>query len=244
MLWRATELAGLGPDAAGPAERSHLIDLSPDLRFRHPVIRAAAYASATEQARRQAHGVLAAAARALDDQQAAAWHLAAATLAPAEDVAAELEAAAAVAYSRGSLLNKSAFLARAAELSPPGPQAIQRRLRAAEAALSGGAPLRAESLAGLIPPSAPARTHAQAEHLRVQAQLATGRSVAEAPAMLLSAGLSCLVEDPGLARDTLLEAVTATMVASQMTAQITPAELGGASSTPSATGHRTRRSTC
>ena len=226
-LWRATELAGLGPDAAGPAERGHLIDLSPDLRFRHPVIRAAAYGSASEQARRQAHGVLAAAARALDDQQAAAWHLAAATLAPAEDVAAELEAAAAVAHDRGSLLNESAFLARAAELSPPGPQATQRRLRAAEAALSGGAPLRAESLAGLIPPSAPARTRAQAEHLRVQAQLATGRSVAEAPAMLLSAGLSCLVEDPGLARDTLLEAATATMVASQMTAQITPAELGG-----------------
>jgi DNA-binding CsgD family transcriptional regulator len=226
-LWRATELAGLGPDAAGPAERGRLIDLSPDLRFRHPVIRAAAYGSASEQARRQAHGVLAAAARALDDQQAAAWHLAAATLAPAEDVAAELEAAAAVAHDRGSLLNESAFLARAAELSPPGPQATQRRLRAAEAALSGGAPLRAESLAGLIPPSAPARTRAQAEHLRVQAQLATGRSVAEAPAMLLSAGLSCLVENPGLARDTLLEAATATMVASQMTAQITPAELGG-----------------
>jgi AAA ATPase domain len=53
-LWRATELAGLSPDAAGPAERGHLIDLSPDLRFRHPVIRAAAYGSASEQARRQA----------------------------------------------------------------------------------------------------------------------------------------------------------------------------------------------
>jgi hypothetical protein len=226
-LWRATELAGLGPDAAGPAERGRLIDLSPDLRFRHPVIRAAAYGSASEQARRQAHGVLAAAARALDDQQAAAWHLAAATLLPAEDVAAELEAAAAVAHDRGSLLNESVFLARAAELSLPGPRAIQRRLRAAEAALLGGAPLRAESLTGLVPPSAPARARAQAEHLRVQAQLATGRTVAEAPAALLGAGLSCLAEDPGLARDILLEAVTATMVASQLTAQVTPAELGG-----------------
>jgi predicted ATPase len=113
-LRRATELAGLGPDAAGPAERGRLIALSPDLRFRHPVIRAAAYGSASEQARRQAHSVLAAAARALDDQQAAAWHLAAATLPPAENVATELEAAAAVAHDRGSLLNESAFLARAA----------------------------------------------------------------------------------------------------------------------------------
>jgi DNA-binding CsgD family transcriptional regulator len=226
-LWRATELAGLGPDAAGPAERDRLIDLSPDLRFRHPIIRAAAYDGASEAARRQAHGMLAAAARALDDQQAAAWHLAAATLAPAEDVAAELEAAAAVAHGRGSLLNESAFLARAAELSPLGTQAVQRRLRAAEAALLGGAPLRAESLAGLIPLSAPARARAQAEHLRVQARLATGQSVAEAPAMLLNAGLSCLSEAPGLAREILLEAVTATLAASQMTAQVTPAEVGG-----------------
>ena len=225
-LWRATELAGLGPDAAGPAERGQLIDLVPDLRFRHPIIRAAAYDGASESARRQAHGVLAAAARALDDQQAAAWHLAAATLAPAEDVAAELEAAAAVAHDRGSLLTESTFLARAAELSPPGPQAAQRRTRAAEAALLGGAPLRAESLAGLIPPSAPARARAQAEHLRVQARVATGRSVAEAPAMLLGAGLSCLGESPGLAREILLEAVTATLAASQMTAQVTPAEVG------------------
>jgi DNA-binding CsgD family transcriptional regulator len=225
-LWRATELAGLGPDAAGPAERGRLIDLVPDLRFRHPIIRAAAYDGASAPARRQAHGVLAAAARALDDQQAAAWHLAAATLAPAEDVAAELEAAAAVAHDRGSLLNESTFLARAAELSPLGPQAAQRRLHAAEAALLGGAPLRAESLAGLIPPSAPARARAQAEHLRVQARLATGRSAAEAPAMLLGAGLSCLGEAPGLAREILLEAVTATLAASQMTAQVTPAEVG------------------
>jgi DNA-binding CsgD family transcriptional regulator len=226
-LWRATELAGLDPDAAGPAERGRLIELVPDLRFRHPIIRAAAYDGASERARRQAHGVLAAAARALDDQQAAAWHLAVATLAPAEDVAAGLEAAAAVARDRGSLLNESTFLARAAELSPLGSQATQRRLRAAEAALLGGAPLRAESLADLIPPSAPARAHAQAEHLRVQAQLATGRSVAEAPAMLLGAGLSCLAEAPGLAREILLEAVTATLAASQMTAHVTPAEVGG-----------------
>ena len=226
-LWRATELAGLGPDAAEPAERGRLIDLSPELHFRHPVIRAAAYRSASAPARRQAHSVLAAAARSLDDQQAAAWHLAAATLAPAEDVATELEAAAAVAHGRGSLLNESAFLARAAELSPPGAQAIQRRLRAAEAALLGGAPLRAESLTELIPPSAPTRARAQAVHLRAQAWLATGRSIPEAPAVLLDAGLSCLGEDPALARGILLEAVAATMAASQMTAQVTPAEVGG-----------------
>ncbi|HJZ06717.1 MAG TPA: AAA family ATPase, partial [Trebonia sp.] len=117
-LWRAAELAGIKESAAAPAEQASLITLDPELRFRHPLIRSAAYDIASEQARRQAHSVLAAAARALDDRQAAAWHLAAATDAPDEIVASELEAAARSAHDRGSPLNESAFLARAAELSP------------------------------------------------------------------------------------------------------------------------------
>ena len=225
-LWRAAELAGVKESAAAPAERAGLITLKPDLRFRHPLIRSAAYGTASDQEKRQAHSVLAAAARALGDRQAAAWHLAAATDAPDETVAAELEAAAQSAHDRGSPLNESAFLGRAAELSPPGPRAVKRRLRAAEAALFGGAPLRAESLASQLPPDAPPADRAQAEHLRVQARLATGRGVAEAPALLLDAALSCLKEAPALAREILLEAVTATFSASQLMTTITPAELG------------------
>ena len=225
-LWRAAELAGIKEDAAAPAERANLVTLEPDLRFRHPLIRSAAYDSASDEARRQAHGVLAAAARALDDRQAAAWHLAAATGAPDEAVAAELEAAARSAHDRGSPLNESAFLARAAELSPPGRQATRRRLRAAEAALFGGAPLRAESLTRQLPSDAPPDALAQAERLRVQGRLATGRGVAEAPALLLDAALSCLKETPVLAREILLEAVTATFSAGQLMTTITPAELG------------------
>jgi DNA-binding CsgD family transcriptional regulator len=224
-LWRAAELAGIKEGAAAPAEQASLITLDPELRFRHPLIRSAAYDSASEQARRQAHSVLAAAARAVDDRQAAAWHLAAATEAPDEIVASELEAAARSAHDRGSPLNESALLARAAELSPRDPQLTRRRLRGAEAALFGGAPFRAESLTSQIPPDATPGDRAQAEHLRVQARLATGRGVAEAPALLLDAALSCLAEAPGLAREILLEAVTATFSASQLTT-ITPAELG------------------
>ena len=200
--------------------------MEPDLRFRHPLIRSAAYGTASDQEKRQAHSVLAAAARALGDRQAAAWQLAAATDARDETVAAELEAAAQSAHDRGSPLNESAFLGRAAELSPPGPRAVKRRLRAAEAALFGGAPLRAESLASQLPPDAAPADRAQAEHLRVQARLATGRGVAEAPALLLDAALSCLEEAPALAREILLEAVTATFSASQLMTTITPAELG------------------
>ena len=86
--------------------------------------------------------------------------------------------------------------------------------------------MRAESLASQLPPDAAPADRAQAEHLRVQARLATGRGVAEAPALLLDAALSCLEEAPGLAREILLEAVTATFSASQLMTTITPAELG------------------
>jgi len=92
--------------------------------------------------------------------------------------------------------------------------------------LFGGAPFRAESLTSQIPPGASPEDRARAEHLRVQARLATGRGVAEAPALLLDAALSCLEEAPGLAREILLEAVTATFSASQLMTAITPAELG------------------
>ena len=198
-LWRAAELAGVKESAAAPAERAALITVGPDLKFRHPLIRSAAYGTASDQEKRQAHSVLAAAARALGDRQAAAWHLAAATDARDDSVAAELEAAAQSAHDRGSPLNESAFLGRAAELAfrvrggkaPPasrGGSAVRRR------------PLRAESLASELPPDAAPADRAQAEHLRVQARLATGRGVAEAPALLLDAALSCLKEAPNLAR--------------------------------------------
>jgi len=224
-LWRAAELAGIKESAADPAEQAGLITREPDLRFRHPLIRSAAYDSASAREKREAHGVLADAARALDDRLAAAWHLAAATDAPDEAVAAELEAAARSAHDRGSALNESAFLTRAAELSPDG-KATRRRLRAAEAALFGGAPLRAESLASQLPPDAAPGDRAQAEHLRVQARLAIGQDVAEAPALLLDAALSCLRDAPVLAREILLEAVTAAFSASQLMTTITPAQLG------------------
>jgi hypothetical protein len=92
--------------------------------------------------------------------------------------------------------------------------------------LFGGAPFRAESLASQVPPDASPADRAQAEHLRVQARLATGRGVAEAPALLLDAALSCTEEAPGMAREILREAVTATFSAGQLMTAITPAELG------------------
>jgi DNA-binding CsgD family transcriptional regulator len=227
VLWRAAGLAGLRPAAAAPAEAARLIELSPQLRFRHPVIRSAAYDAASPERRRQAHRALAAAAAALGDRLSSAWQLAAATVAPNEHVAAELAESAEMFRLRGSLLNQSALLARAAELSPVPAHAAARRLRAAEAALLGGAPLRARSLLAQTAWPESGAVHAKADQLRVQALIATGRGGRDAPGLLLAAGLSCADDDPVLARDLLLQAVTATIVAGRHLNGTTPASIGG-----------------
>jgi hypothetical protein len=95
--------------------------MTPELRFRHPLIRAAVYASAEPADRRRAHELLARATDAGSHPDLRAWHLAGAALAPGEDIAAELERCAEVARRRGGFLAEAEFLARAAELSPGRP---------------------------------------------------------------------------------------------------------------------------
>ena len=226
VLWRAAELSGLTPAAAAPAEAARLIELSPRLRFRHPVIRSAAYDAASTESQRQAHRALATAAAALGDRLSGAWQLAAATVAPDEHVAAELAESAETFRLRGSLLNESALLARAAELSPAPADATSRRLRAAEAALLGGAPLQARSLLAQTAWPESGAVHAKADQLRIQAVIATGQGGRDAPRLLLTAGLSCADDAPALSRDLLLQAVTATIVAGGHLNGTTPASTG------------------
>ena len=47
LLWRAAERLGIGADAAAPAEAAGLIELGARVRFRHPLVRSAAYRAAT-----------------------------------------------------------------------------------------------------------------------------------------------------------------------------------------------------
>ena len=47
LLWRAARRLGIGADAAAPAEAAGLIELGTRVRFRHPLVRAAAYRAAT-----------------------------------------------------------------------------------------------------------------------------------------------------------------------------------------------------
>ena len=90
---------GVSLSALEPAEEAGLVLLGEGrLEFRHPLVRSAVYHGAAPGDRRAAHRALAEALT--QDPGARAWHLAAAALAPDEEVADELEQAAREARGR------------------------------------------------------------------------------------------------------------------------------------------------
>ena len=117
------------------AERAGLVraDATTErLMFRHPLIRSAIVELSTSSQRRHAHAELA--ARLADQPERYAWHLAEATDAPNERVAALLQEVAHGNLRRGDSVGAVTELLRAAELSPAGKD---RSGRLAEAAYLG-----------------------------------------------------------------------------------------------------------
>jgi hypothetical protein len=139
LPWRAAERLGIGPEAAGPTQATGLIELGAWVRFRHPLVRSAAYRAAAAPDRRDVHRAL---SGAIDPQlrpDRRAWHRAHAAEGPDEAVAGELERSAGRAKARGGLAAAAAFLEQATALTPdPGRRGI-RALAAAEAMLRAGA---------------------------------------------------------------------------------------------------------
>jgi predicted ATPase len=91
LVWRAAGRLALGAGAAGPAAEAGLAEFGARVRFRHPLVRSAAYRSASVQARQELHGALAEATDPAADPDRRAWHRAQAAPGPDEEVAAELE---------------------------------------------------------------------------------------------------------------------------------------------------------
>jgi hypothetical protein len=145
-----------------------------------------------------------------------AWHLAKATSGPDEDVAAELERAAARAQARGGPAAAASFLERAAALTPaPSPQA-QRALAAAETKYEAGAVEDALALLATAEngPDDDVR-RARAQLLRAQIAFASRRG-SDAPPLLLEAAREFEPIDPNLARAVYLEAFSAALFAGRL----------------------------
>src|SRR5580704_15567764 len=139
LVWRAAGLLAIGAGAAGPAVESGLAEFGARVRFRHPLVRSAAYRSASVQTRRELHGALAEATDPAVDPDRRAWHRAQAAPGPDEDVAAELEQSAGRAQRRGGLAAAAAFLERSAGLTLDPARRAQRALAAAQAKHQAGA---------------------------------------------------------------------------------------------------------
>jgi DNA-binding CsgD family transcriptional regulator len=212
-VWRAAGRLAIGAGAAGPATEAGLAEFGGRVRFRHPLVRSAAYRSASAETRQELHRALADATDPAVDPDRRAWHHAQAAPGPDEAVAAELELCAGRARGRGGLAAAAAFLERSAGLTLDPARRAQRALAAAQAKLQAGASddalfLLAMAQAGPLDELASARV----DLLRGQIAFASGLS-GDAPPLLLKAAKRLESLDLDLARETYLSAWMAAMFA-------------------------------
>ena len=213
LVWRAAGRLGIQTHAAAPATEAGLTEFSPLVRFRHPLVRSAAYRSAPLSERQQVHAALAEATDPEADPDRRAWHRAQAAPGPDEEIAAELERSAGRAQARGGLAATAAFLERAAQLTPDPARRAGRTLAAAQASLQAGGFGRALDLvaaaeAGPLDESEGAR----ADWLRGQVAFASGPG-SEAPLLLLKAARRLEPLSLDLARQTYVDAWQAAVFA-------------------------------
>jgi len=205
LVRRAAGRLGIQIPAAEPAAEAGLAEFTPRVRFRHPLVRSAAYRLAPLTERQQAHAALADATDPADPDRRA-WHRAQAAPGPDEEVAAELERSAGRAQARGGLAAAAAFLERAVALTVDPARRAGRTLAAAQASVQAGAFGKALDLvtvaeAGPLDESQGAR----ADWLRGQIAFASG-PCGDAPLLLLKAAKRLEPLSLDLARQTYVDA--------------------------------------
>jgi DNA-binding CsgD family transcriptional regulator/tetratricopeptide (TPR) repeat protein len=208
LVWRAAGRLGIPVDAAASATEAGLAAFGVRVRFRHPLVRSAAYRSLSDSERRETHAALAEVTDPAVDPDRRAWHLAQATAGADEEVAAELERSAGRAQARGGIAAAAAFLERAALLTPDPYTGAQRALGAAQAKHLAGAQSAALALVA-VAEAGPLGELQRAQADRLRAEIAYTRRSHEAPRLLLRAAERLEPLDLRLARDTYLDALWA-----------------------------------
>jgi DNA-binding CsgD family transcriptional regulator/tetratricopeptide (TPR) repeat protein len=212
LLHRAAKSLDIEMAAADAAVDAGLLTLAGRVRFAHPLVRSAAYRSASTHDRHRVHRALADATNAETDPDRRAWHRASAARGPDEYVAAELERSAGRAQGRGGVAAAAAFLRRTVELTGEPARRAERALAAAEASLQAGA---FDEARGMV---ATAEAEALDELQRARADLLRGHLAfttgvgGDACPLLLNAARSLEAFDMELARETYLIAWFAAQV--------------------------------
>jgi DNA-binding CsgD family transcriptional regulator len=215
-VWRAAKRLGIPTTAATPAAEDGLLEIDARVRFRHPLVRSAAYGAVSFGEQQELHRALAEVTDARLDPDRRAWHRAQAAPGPDEDVAAELEHSAGRAQARGGLAAAAAFLERGAMLTPEPTTRTRRMLAAATAKHDAGALDESTRLLNAIETgSFDTREAAEALHLRGQIALDERRGT-EAVRLLVEAARGLTTIDVDRARETYLEALLAAMWAGDL----------------------------
>ena len=216
LILRAARLLGLETGTVNLAAAASLLRFGANVRFRHPLVRSAAYRAAAADERRAVHEALAGATDPLTDPDRRAWHRAHAAAGPDEPVARELVNSAGRARRRGGVAAAAAFWERAVALTPDPGERAARALTAAAAKYAAGDFEAAQALlvtAELGPPGELSRASVQ----RMRAQIAFAlRRGADAPPLMLQAAQRLQSLDAELARQTYLEAMVAAIYAGRL----------------------------
>jgi DNA-binding CsgD family transcriptional regulator len=203
LMWRAAERLGIATQAATPAAEAGLVEFGARVRFRHPLVRSAAYRSASLHERQEVHRALAEATDPELDPDRRAWHWAQAAPGPDEDVAAELERSAGRAQARGGVAAAAAFLQRSVALTVDPARRAERALAAAQASFQAGG---FDAALGLVAAAEGGALdefqRARVDLLRGQVALTLGGS--DAAPLLLRAARHLGPFDLDLARETYL----------------------------------------
>jgi DNA-binding CsgD family transcriptional regulator len=216
LILQAAQVLGLDIGAMNLAVAADLLEFGANVRFRHPLVRSAAYRTAAADDRRAVHQALATVTDPLADPDRRAWHCAHATAGPDEAVAEELISSASRAMRRGGVAAAAAFWEQAVALTPDPGQRAARALTAAEAKYAAGDFEAAQALLVTAEVGPPGELdEARAQRMRAQVAFALTRG-GDAPPLMLRAAQRLQSLDAELAQQTYLEALLATIYAGRL----------------------------